>query len=141
MSVYIIEATREEMKQEALLRLRLLGLEEEAVARFAETGLPELSRALGDHAYLDSPGQVEKRQVDTFEENYDSLVYHGIDSSVAFTDMLNWLFVSPESSQWEEEREYIRKNRLVYAYVISEIEEGVGEIQVENRDGALLRVG
>ena len=51
------------------------------------------------------------------------------------------LFVSPASSDWNSERKYIESSGLVYAYVESEMEDGVSEIMVQPQDGSLIRLG
>lgn len=51
------------------------------------------------------------------------------------------LFVSPASSDWKGEQKYINSSGLVYAYVESEMEDGISEIMVQPQDGGLIRLG
>ena len=49
--------------------------------------------------------------------------------------------MSPASSDWKGEQKYINSSGLVYAYVESEMEDGISEIMVQPQDGGLIRLG
>ena len=145
MSVYPMEATREEMKAEAVLRMRLLGLEPDVIRVFQELGGCYASEEFfGNMMLSDMDGEdrgPERLQIKDFEEEYGCLVYHAIASHTPFGDMTAYLFVSPQASEWPMEQESFENNGIVYAYVSSEMESGISEIRVEPMDGGLVRTG
>ena len=142
MSIYKQEAALEEMRGEAARRMELLGLDAQVVQDFERNGAVRLSQQIGGQVFLQpSDGEVTQR-VREFEEEYGCLVYHVLwaDSSMA-GECWSLLFVSPASSEWKSERRNMENSGLVYAYVASELEDGVSEIMTAPRDGALVRLG
>lgn len=142
MSIYKKEATQEEMKQEAVLRMELLGLDAQTIQDFQRSGTVSLSRQSGRHI-LTQPADGElEQQIRRFEEEYECLVYHALWSKNPMVgECWSLLFVSPASSDGKDERSYIESSKLTYAYSCSELEEGISEIMVEPRDGGLARIG
>lgn len=142
MSIYKKEALQEEMQQEALLRMELLGLDVQAIRRFQEEGAVSLSQQAGQKFLIQPLDSRLSEQVRRFEAEYECLVYHAIASMNPIVGCCwSLLFVSPASSDWRSERSYIKSSGIVYAYSHSELEEGVGEILVEPWNGALARIG
>lgn len=143
MSIYAIEATREEMCQEAAERLKLLGIDGQVVTAFESTGQVYLSQNEAGGTILMLPEDSVNEQIKTFEEEYGCLVYHAQRCFAAMfgAEMLSLLFVSPTASDWKSEKRYIKDCGLVYAYVDSPMESGVAEIQVEAQDGGVNRIG
>lgn len=142
MSIYKKEASLEEMKREAISRMELLKLDTQTIQDFERDGSVNLSQQLGDQFFLQPSDDEISERVKRFEQEYDCLVYHVLwaDSPMA-GECWSLLFVSPTSSDWSSERKYIKNSGLVYAYVESEMEDGVSEIMVEPRDGGLIRLG
>lgn len=142
MSIYKKEATQEEMKQEAVLRMELLGLDAQTIQDFQRSGTVRMSRQSGRHI-LTQPADGElEQQIRRFEEEYECLVYHALWSKNPMVgECWSLLFVSPASSDWKDERSYIESSKLTYANSCSELEEGISEIMVEPRDGGLARIG
>jgi len=141
MSVYKVEAAENEMKQEAVRRLRLLKLSEAAVRSFERDGRVSLSQeAMGENFLQGSDSELEDLIV-KFQREYQCLVYHAILNDIpGMGEIWSLLFVSPAASDWESERRQLSKNGLVYAYVISDMETGIGEIAVEPAGGGLRRL-
>ena len=142
MSIYKKEASLEEMKREAISRMELLKLDTQTIQDSERDGSVNLSQQLGDQVFLQPSDDEISERVKRFEQEYDCLVYHVLwaDSPMA-GECWSLLFVSPTSSDWSSERKYIKNSGLVYAYVESEMEDGVSEIMVEPRDGGLIRLG
>lgn len=141
MSIYKNEANNEEMKQEAVLRMQMLGLDDQIIQLFQEKSVVSLSQQIGKQVIL-SPADEFDRQIQCFEEEYECLVYHVLQSENPIVGCCwSLLFVSPTSSDWKSEQYYLRSSGLVYTYSYSEMEEGVSEIVAEPRDGGLARIG
>ena len=141
MAIYKKEATREEMKREAVLRMNLLKLDATTIRSFQSEDMVSLSEQIGQQVILLAADEEANEKIRRFEKEYKSLVYHVLRSQNPMAgDCWSLLFVSPESSDWENEREYIESSKLVYAYSESELEEGVSEIMAEPRDGGLVRL-
>jgi len=141
MSVYKIEATANEMKQEAVRRLRLLKLSADVVEIFEQDDQVSLSQELKGEILLFFPDSGLEELIADFQREYECLVYHAILNEIpGMGEMCSLLFVSPASSEWEEEREWLSTNGLAYAYVSSEMETGIGEIGVMLSGRGLRRV-
>lgn len=142
MSIYKKEASLEEMRQEALRRMKLLKLEPNTIRDFEQDGLVGLSQQVGDQIFLQPSDEETGQRINEFEREYECLVYHALwaDSPMA-GECWSLLFVSPTSSDWNNERKYIESSGVVYAYVESEMEDGVSEIMIEPRDSGLIRLG
>ncbi len=141
MSVYKAEATENEMKQEAVRRLRLLKLSETVVRSFESDGLVSLSQEVMGEIFLQSSDSGLEELIVKFQREYQCLVYHAILNDIpGMGEKWSLLFVSPAASDWEGERKQMSKNRLVYAYMISDMETGIGGIVVEPAGGGLRRI-
>ena len=142
MSIYKKEASLEEMKREAIRRMELLKLDAQTVREFEQDGSVSLSQQIGDQIFLQPSDDEISARVKRFEQGYKCLVYHVLwADSPMVGECWSLLFVSPASSDWNSERKYIESSGLVYAYVESEMEDGVSEIMVQPQDGSLIRLG
>ena len=101
MSIYQKEAAQEEMKQEAVLRMELLGLDAQTIQDFQELGTGSLSRQSGRHILTQPADDELEQQIRQFEEEYECLVYHVLWSKNPMVgECRSLLFVSPASSGW-----------------------------------------
>ena len=142
MSIYKKEASMEEMKREAISRMELLKLDAQTVREFEQDGSVSLSQQIGDQIFLQPSDDEISARVKRFEQGYECLVYHVLwADSPMVGECWSLLFVSPASSDWKGEQKYINSSGLVYAYVESEMEDGVSEIMVQPQDGSLIRLG
>ena len=142
MSIYKKEASLEEMKREAIRRMELLKLDDRTIRDFERDGSVSLSQQIGDQIFLQPSDDEISARVKRFEQGYECLVYHVLwADSPMVGECWSLLFVSPASSDWNSERKYIESSGLVYAYVESEMEDGVSEIMVQPQDGSLIRLG
>ena len=142
MSIYKKEASMEEMKREAISRMELLKLDAQTVREFEQDGSVSLSQQIGDQIFLQPSDDEISARVKRFEQGYKCLVYHVLwADSPMVGECWSLLFVSPASSDWKGEQKYINSSGPVYAYVESEMEDGVSEIMVQPQDGSLIRLG
>lgn len=142
MSIYKKEASMEEMKREAISRMELLKLDAQTVREFEQDGSVSLSQQIGDQIFLQPSDDEISARVKRFEQGYECLVYHVLwADSPMVGECWSLLFVSPASSDWKGEQKYINSSGLVYAYVESEMEDGISEIMVQPQDGGLIRLG
>ncbi len=138
MGIYKKEASWEEMKREASRRMELLKLEPQTVQEF-EAGALYLSRQQGGQIALQPADEEARAWASQFEREYECLVYHALRADTPLAGACQaLLFVSPASSDWDGERDYIKRAGLVYAYVSSELEDGVGEIMISPQNGGLI---
>ena len=142
MSIYKKEASLEEMKREAIRRMELLKLDASTIRVFERDGSVSLSQQIGDQIFLQPSDDEISARVKRFEQEYECLAYHVLwADSPMVGECWSLLFVSPASSDWKGEQKYINSSGLVYAYVKSEMEDGVSEIMVQPQDGGLIRLG
>ena len=142
MSTYKKEASLEEMKRETIRRMELLKLDARTIRDFERDGSVNLSQQSGDQIFLQPSDDEISARVKRFEQGYECLVYHVLwADSPMVGECWSLLFVSPASSDWNSERKYIESSGLVYAYVESEMEDGVSEIMVQPQNGSLIRLG
>lgn len=142
MSIYKKEAAMEEMRQEAVQRMNLLHLSSKIIQKFAQNEAVYLSQQFGQQVFLQPNDDEIKTQVKQFEQEFECLVYHVLlTDNPLIGECWSLLFVSPASSDWKSEREYIESSGLVYAYVKSDMEDGISEIMVTPQDGGLIRLG
>ena len=142
MSIYKKEASLEEMKREAIRRMGLLKLDARTIRDFERDGSVSRSQQIGNQILLHPSDAEISARVKRFEQGYECLVYHVLwADSPMVGECWSLLFVSPASSDWNSERKYIESSGLVYAYVESEMEDGVSEIMVQPQNGSLIRLG
>lgn len=142
MSIYKKEASLEEMKRETIRRMELLKLDAGTIRDFERDGSVSLSQQIGDQIFLQPSDDEISARVKRFEQGYECLVYHVLwADSPMVGECWSLLFASPASSDWNSERKYIESSGLVYAYVESEMEDGVSEIMVQPQNGSLIRLG
>jgi len=142
MGVYKVEATAEDMKKEAVQRLKALGVASDVVRKFDENNLVLRSCDTHDGVEVLPAGGAMEGLIEWFQDEYQCLAYHGICNHVPGIGVIwSLLFVSPASSDWESERRYMKSSGMVYAYISSDMEDGVNEIVVEPANGGLRRLG
>ena len=130
--------SREEMKKEAITRMKRLKLLGGCIEKFKEDKLQ-----MSYNGYLfDLPSDIEK-VVREHEKQFDEVIYHVIHSFSSIGETYECLFVSRYRTDWTFERNMLRKN-IVYAYVenktLPDCSEA-GSILVQNVRGCLLRIG
>ena len=131
--------TREEMKNEAIKRMKKLGLLGQVIKEFKENDILNLSESGGYLYWLD---EKQKKIVEDFEKESGNIVYHVVRSFTNMGEMLSLLIVSKYEEDWEMDWENI-PDGYVFSYVVN-LDEPMfseyGTITVQNRIGGLVRL-
>ena len=134
-----MEITREEMVKEALDRMKLLRLHQNAVREFRDEGKLNLSGVYGALYWLNDE---QKKLVRDWEEKTGNLVYHVIHNRMEFGEMLNLLYISRNPEEWTKDRTDIQ-NEEALVYVINlddDICSEYGYIGIRPMFGGVIRV-
>lgn len=91
----------EKMKQEALERMKILGLHQNVLDEFEKEGKLNLSDPGAALFWLNDKQQ---ELVDSWESETGNLVYHVIQSHTEFGELLSFLYVSKHIEEWELDR-------------------------------------
>lgn len=132
---------KEKMKQEAIERMKRLGISSTAISLFEEDGDIALSVNPYRLAYGIMPEY--KKLIDKWEAESGCMTYHAIYTVTRVGALLSLLFVSSNEVEWELDRENIDEGYPT-AYVLNLNTpdfSGYGAISVENIDGVLKRIG
>lgn len=131
------KATKEEMKNEAIERLKMLKVHEDVINDLKnENKLYRSDGSLGILFWLD---EEEKRIVREFEDKYKVLVYHVIKTNTLdFGFIYDLLFITNEKEYWQEERERLKAG-IVLSHTKSQFSES-GDIGIKNVNGGLVRL-
>jgi hypothetical protein len=105
--------TRQEQKQEAIARMRMLKLHTNAINEFEKDDVINLSEHGGILYWLN---EDQMQHVKAFEGKYTSVVYHVIHNITEFGELLAFLYVSDSEEEWDYDRDDI-KDGYAYAYV------------------------
>lgn len=134
-----MKATKEEMKQEALLRMDILKLDSRLKEQFdKENRLYYSAHGQGVLCLLTTEIQEAVR---AFETLYGYLVYHVIDDVTAVGRMLTLLYVCPEKGEWSRDRKDIAEGYPL-AYVVNldcEAFSEFGSVGVVSANGGVVR--
>ena len=114
------EATLEEMKEEAIRRLKLFTKMEPCVINeFKGDNILYMSENRGILYYLDDE---EKKLVKNVEADGDRLVFHVLHYSSQFGEMYTMLYVYNDKSEWAECRENLKNCGISYCYTYNKDE-------------------
>ena len=137
-----MKVSKELKKEEAIKRMKKLGLFEPCVRAFKNRDEVQLTEMTGGLYEFNSDLKLNE-MVNEFEKEYNSLVYHVIHTFTEFGELYNLLYVSDHEEEWEYENEDL-KDGYVFSYVINkdvpEFSE-FGSIVVRNKFGGLVRIG
>ena len=107
-------ATMEEMKAEAISRMRLLKLFPQVIEQFEQDSLVNISeRPFGAHFHAD---KQLCNVIKDIEKEYNILVYTGIRSHSNLGETFELLYVTSEKETWEQNRKDL-ETKSPYAYV------------------------
>lgn len=107
--------TREIQKEEAIKRMKLLGLFAPIIKQFAYEDLVSESVSPLYACYWINDEQ--RARVQEFEKEYGALVYHIIHSYTSAGEMESYLYVCGSPEEWEMDIEDIQYGcQLVYVY-------------------------
>lgn len=130
---------REQQKQEAIKRMKKLGIMEQTIKEFEEEGKVNLSEGPGLLYWLNDE---EQEMVRKFEEESNGLVYHVIKTQMNFGLMYSFLYVSEHIEEWRMDMEDLGDNQTL-AYVINTTMPDCSEfgtIGIEPSIGGLKRI-
>ena len=130
----------EKKKQEAINRMKALGIFAETIKQFKGGQISYSEPPLGANYWLN---EEQEKIVKDFEEEHNALVYFAVRSYTEFGKLDAFLYVSDYEEEWEMDIEDIYDGyALAYVYnyddpYCSEI----GSIAVKGRFGGLVRIG
>ncbi|HAP3054618.1 PcfR [Enterococcus faecalis] len=130
-----------EKKEEALKRMRLMGIHEATIAQFVEEGKISFSGKsyLGANYWVD---EERKKAIEKIEKEYNILVYYAIEQKYQGNITMLYLFyVSPFENEWSMDHESIEEN-YQYSYGLNETDpllSEFGEIEFKNLFGGLVK--
>lgn len=132
--------TREQMKAEAVSRMRSLGIFEDIIKDFEDNGNVQYSEAPFGASYW-LPENI-KAEAKNFEDEYNAVVYNAIRTITAIGIMWSFLYVGSDEDEWESDRGDL-KHGEAYAYVYNESDPELSEIGLigfkKNVGGTLTR--
>ena len=131
------KASREEMKEEALNRMKMLLLHQNVINEFKkENKLNKSEGPLGTLYWLD---EEEGDIVKEYEKKWNVLVYHVIKTFTKDMGIIyDLLYITDEKDYWEEERKRLEQG-IVLSHTKSQFSES-GDIFVINVSGGLARL-
>lgn len=132
------KANRTEMLVEAAERMKMLGLPEDAIREFRNSGRPRFRMENGQRFPLSND---EKKQIQTLEGNEERLVYAVIRNDSCYGRLTNFIMVSRYKCDWGLERNSITEHNVVTAYVQNHdvpIFSEAGTIEVKRLPGGML---
>lgn len=141
------KVSKEEMKNEAVARMRYLHLSKRCIEAFQNADSDWMGgvwQSEGEGALYTVSDKV-KKMIDEFEKRTGSLVYHVIFTPMIICgkrmDMYSLIYVPSEKNDWKLERGDMKKG-MVYAYVYNETVpefSEVGTIFVKPNIGGLVQ--
>lgn len=129
---------KEEMKKEAINRMRMLKLHSTIIKEFSNKGILNLSRNAALH-YLNE-GQLARIQ--EFEQEYGGFVYHVIQNHTQFGEFLSFLYVSQHTEEWKYDHNNLKEGYPI-AYVANLTDElcsEFGSIGIRPYVGEVIRI-
>jgi hypothetical protein len=130
--------TRQEQKQEAIARMKMLKMHENPIREFEEEDRLNQSEHGGILYWLD---EQQEQYVKVFEEKHKAVVYHVIHNYTDIGEMLSFLYVSDSPDEWKYDRDDLKQG-YAYAYVMNLDDEycsEFGSIGIKPQFGGLVR--
>lgn len=137
--------TCNEMKNEALARMRILKIHENAVNDLEKNDMVNVSFFGCGILYWPTDKQIEL--IKKFEDQYNGLVYHAISSTTEIGELLTLLYISQYEADWPTDREDLKNYDPRYGYSImayvynltNDIFSEFGSVCVKPKNGGLVR--
>lgn len=128
---------KQKQKQEAIQRMQILDLFNEAIQEFKEHDVVSIS----ENGTLFWLTDKQKQYVRNFENAYNALVYHVIHNYTEYGEMLSFLFVSKYSNEWNDDKQDLQNNcPMVYVENLDEpMFSEFGSIVIEPHYGGVIR--
>lgn len=140
-----MSVTRNEMKNEASARMRILKIHENAVNDLEKNDIVNVSFFGCGILYWPTDKQIEL--IKKFEDQYNCLVYHAISSTTEIGELLTLLYISQYESDWPTDREDLKNYDprygcpiMAYVYnLANDIFSEFGSVCVKPKNGGLVR--
>lgn len=129
---------KEEMKKEAINRMKMLKLHPTIIKEFSNKGI--LNFSLNAALYYLNDKQLAR--VQEFEHQYHTLVYHVIHNYTQFGELLSFLYVSQHTEEWEHDRNDLEEG-YPFVYVANLTDESCsefGSIGIRPCVGGVIRI-
>lgn len=133
--------TREMKKEEAIKRMKALGIIDDAIKQFKNDDVIMVTEPPLGGLYWCS--DEEKEMVRKFEEEHNALVYMVVRAFTQFGKMDSLLYVSDWQEEWEYENEDLRDGYAMSYTINHDMPDcsEFGSIAVKPMFGGLIRIG
>lgn len=128
-----------ELFEEAVKRMKMLKIYEPAIELFKTEG--RLMASEPPFGALYDLNEEQLRIARQFEKEYDAMVYMAVIAHTTIGEMISYLFVSKDKSEWEFDIDDIEGN-VVFAYTYNVDDPDCSEsglIGFESRGGGIIR--
>ena len=133
-----MEDLRVKQKEQAIERMKKLGIMEQPIKEFEDEDKLNLSEVAGYLYWLDDD---EKEMVKKFEEENNALVYHIIKTNTNIGMLYNLLYVSEHVEEWDMDMDDLSEEQA-FAYVLNKTMPDCSEfgtIGIKPSVGGLIR--
>lgn len=133
-----MEDLRVKQKEQAIERMKKLGIMEQPIKEFEDEDKLNLSEVAGYLYWLDDD---EKEMVKKFEEENNALVYHIIKTNTNIGMLYNLLYVSEYVEEWDMDMDDLSEGQAL-AYVLNKTMPDCSEfgtIGIKPSVGGLIR--
>lgn len=131
------KASHEEMKEEAIKRLKILNVHKAVIDYLIEE--ETIYRSEGKLGILYWLNEEEKQIVKEFENKYNVFVYHVIKTNtIDMGYIYDLLYIIDEKEYWQEQRGQLEEGYAL-SYTKSQFSES-GDIVIGNINGGLVRL-
>ena len=129
----------EELKQECIERLKILGLDSKIINDFEKEEKVYISVIDGDILEATQYDYV-LNLIKKFEKNWNVKIYHIISIEREMRDTVHVLYVSKDKSKWKSEKEDLQKG-ITKAHTLETVRAFMQEtIGMEIEDGKIVKV-
>lgn len=132
--------TREMQLEEAVLRLKIIGVDPTVVESLkrGKVMYSERQTAFFCAVLYEIENDFIKKQISKIEKEFNALVYHVQLLHTRDGIMYSFLYVSAHKVEWDYDRSDLFKGRA-YAYVVNGNDEEIGMIGIKSAMGGILR--
>ena len=129
----------EELRQECIERLKILGLDSKIINDFEKKEKVYISSIGGDILEATKYDYV-LNLIKTFEKNWKVKIYHVISIERKMMDSVHILYVSQDKSNWKAEKEDLKK-RYTQAHTLETVRAYMQEnISLKIENGKIVKV-
>lgn len=139
-SILTNSVTRDMQLEEAVLRLKLIGVDETVIENLKRGKImySERQSPIFCAALYEIGESSLKEQIAEIEKDLNGLVYHVQLTHTRDGDMYSFLYVSAHKVEWDYDRNDLM-NQRAYAYVINGEFKEIGVIGIQTAMGGIVR--